>query len=415
MRYSAHAWIVLLVMTVGGCTLAPRPARIHVQIDPGSNPWTSLDLNNDPEHFQFAIVTDNTGGMRPGVFEDGVAKLNLLQPEFVMSVGDLIDGYTEDRELIDRQWKEFIGFTDALEMPFFYLPGNHDISNLVMEEEWIERFGRTYYHFVFRDVLFLCLDSEDPPDSHIGDEQREYVARALAENPDVRWTLVFLHKPLWDYGDETGWRPVEELLKDRPHTVFAGHRHRYLKFERNDQSYIMLATTGGGSRLRGPAFGQFDHVVWITMTDGGPRIANLMLDGIWDENILTEDTRGIVASAVRGRSVSSDLVIDRTKPFEGASTRLRLTNDADIPMRVTGRLLSTRQVAVSPTRFRKVVPPNSVEFIDVELEAREPVDIDGFEPIAVEWEIGYTVPNRRPLVVDGVFRWAPPEEEEPES
>ena len=29
-----------------------------------TNPWTHLNLNNQPKNFQFAIVTDRTGGHR---------------------------------------------------------------------------------------------------------------------------------------------------------------------------------------------------------------------------------------------------------------------------------------------------------------------------------------------------------------
>ena len=39
-------------------------------------------------------MSDRTGGNRWGVFQDAIFKLNLLQPEFVMSVGDMIQGYT---------------------------------------------------------------------------------------------------------------------------------------------------------------------------------------------------------------------------------------------------------------------------------------------------------------------------------
>ena len=52
---------------------------------------------------------------------------------------------------------------NELEMPFFRTPGNHDIANEVAQEVWRERHGATYYHFVYKNVLFLVLDSEDPP------------------------------------------------------------------------------------------------------------------------------------------------------------------------------------------------------------------------------------------------------------
>ena len=64
-----------------------------------------------------------------------------------MSVGDLIEGGSEDREIVDAEWEEFVSFVEALEMPFFYVPGNHDISNQVMADVWQERFGRSYYSF----------------------------------------------------------------------------------------------------------------------------------------------------------------------------------------------------------------------------------------------------------------------------
>ena len=94
-----------------------------------------------------------------------------------------------------------------------------------------------------------------------------------------------MHKPLWDYDDDGGWDKIEALLKDRPHTVFTGHRHEYMKFTRHNHKYYVFATTGGSSKMRGLEYGEFDQIVWVTLMKDGPRIANLKLDGILDENI----------------------------------------------------------------------------------------------------------------------------------
>ena len=64
------------------------------KIDRDSTPYTHLNFKNDPCEFQFAILSDNSGGGRPGVFEAGARMLNLLQPEFVVGLGDLVEGYT---------------------------------------------------------------------------------------------------------------------------------------------------------------------------------------------------------------------------------------------------------------------------------------------------------------------------------
>ncbi len=320
---------------------APDDARIHriqVTVDEAGlpNPWNHLDFQNDPNAFQFAIVTDRTGGHRPGVFASAVKKLNLLQPEFVVSVGDLIEGYTDDATTIHEQWDELQGFIEQLDMPFFYLPGNHDISNPTMATIWQERLGRSYYSFVYRDVLFLCLDAQQPQEHHLSEPQQTWARETLAAHPDVRWTLVFLHSPLWNYADSAarGWDAIEEALADRPHTVFAGHVHSYLKSEHNDARYYTLATTGGASRLRGPAYGEFDQVAWITMLSDGPLVANLLLDGILDDAVRTPETRELV-DQLQDEIFTAEVVwADESPASTERRLELRSRNASDQPVDV---------------------------------------------------------------------------------
>jgi hypothetical protein len=263
-----------------------QPLQIQVE---ERNPWTHLRLNQTPDNFHFIIVSDRTGGHRARIFSQAVEQINLLQPAFVISVGDLIEGYTKDKAALAKQWKEFQSYVCKLQMPFFYVPGNHDVSNPFQKEKWQERFGRRYYHFVYRDVLFLMLCSDDPHSDRgtIGKEQVEYVQKVLKDNECVRWTIVALHRPLWREGNgaKNGWREVERALAGRPYTVFAGHVHRYEKFVRQGRNYYQLATTGGGSRLRGVKYGEFDHLVWVTMQKDGPVLANILLEGIFPENL----------------------------------------------------------------------------------------------------------------------------------
>lgn len=266
-----------------GTSTAPTTSELTITSE-SRNPWTHLRLNNDAEQFQFVVLSDRTGGHREKVFSRAVGQINLLQPEFVMSVGDLIEGYTKNDERIDTEWREFQTYASKFDMPFFYVPGNHDLTNKTMAQNWGNRFGRAYYHFLYKDVLFLAVNSEDPV-TKISAEQTEYFKKALAANPKARWTMVFLHKPLWVDAEKTGWKGIEEALAGRNYTVFCGHVHRYQKYIRNGMNYYQLATTGGGSKLRGVKFGEFDHVVWITMKKDGPVLANVMLDGIYPEDL----------------------------------------------------------------------------------------------------------------------------------
>ena len=406
MKTIAYGLTVLISGAIA-ITAAAQEDAIEQSIPSALKPWTHLDVNNDADSFQFAIITDRTGGHRPGVFMDAVRKLNLMQPEFVVSVGDLIEGYTTDIELLATQWNEFNGFVEQLEMPFFYVPGNHDISNKVQEAQWLMRFGQLWYHFKYKNVLFLCLDSEDPPVSHISQRQIEYVRKTLEENQDVRWTLVFIHKPLWASSDanENGWAQVEELLKGRPHSVYAGHTHHYYKRERNDMEYIVLATAGGASRMRGPNFGEFDHFMWVTMTDKGPRMANLMLDGVWDTDVFTEERANLLRPLLSGAAVKTDGVIFDRPIFDRASTTLRLTNDADLPMNIDLTIRQEEWLGTSVTRLSRVVAPNSVETVPLELIAPAPIPVHDLRPLHVNWNITYEVEDDlTPIEISGTHR-----------
>jgi hypothetical protein len=309
------------------------------RIDENANPYTHLNFKNDPDEFQFAIITDNAGGARPGVFSRAVEMVNLLQPEFVVNAGDLIEGYSDDEEQIRAWWQEIDEFLEPLEMPFFFLPGNHDHYSGASVKAWGERFGdeRGYYHFVYKDVLFLMVNTEDPPKTvarlqrdnpeqyqkiaanyplmdeiqkkdhqtaedgkrllelaepieewlgeiGISDDQVAYFAEVIETNPDVRWTFCFTHSPP-HYSpivekDPGNFAKIEALLADRPYTVFSAHTHTYDYDQRDGRDFVTTATSGAMNVVRP---GAMDHVVWVTMTKDGPKIINLLLNGMMDK------------------------------------------------------------------------------------------------------------------------------------
>jgi hypothetical protein len=320
---------LLLVAAAFGCVTAaavlttanpdrpPEPAagpKFNVTSE-NKNPWTGLTPNVSPKQFQFAVVSDRTGGHRKGVFSKAVQQVNLLQPEFVMSVGDLIEG-SANADTNRKQWDEFDGYAKQFKMPFFYCPGNHDFGNPAKNDVWKERLGRAYYHFTYKDCLFVVLNSNDaenavppPPGGEkqagprvgIGKAQQDYLAAALKENANARWTFVFLHHPVWAGRDitNTGWLEVEKLLAGRNHNVFCGHVHVFRKFLRNGTQYYQLATTGGGSAMRGTDYGEFDQIAWVTMTDDAPVIAHIGLHGVYKDDLVPfeSDEDGAVARA----------------------------------------------------------------------------------------------------------------------
>lgn len=307
-------WVVLMVLGFAQ-TSAIAEGFSHT-VTNEKKPWTADAFEGDVQKFTFAIHADLTGGERPQVFEIAMAQLALLGPEFVISVGDLIEGGGTRDELI-AQWQSFDQRAAKVGVPMFYVGGNHDLSSALERDVWADRYGPHYYHFRYKDVLFLVLDTEDLSETRrdtiaaqraeaveiyktdgpeafaktpyaksqervtgaISDQQGAYFVDAIAQNKDVRHVFVFTHKPAWN-ADETRFHDIEAALADIPYTVFNGHEHFYKHQSRFGRDYIQLATTGG---KQFPELGMSeDHVVLVTVAGTEVSIATLMLAGIRD-------------------------------------------------------------------------------------------------------------------------------------
>ena len=303
------------------CSQATAQSSQYFKHDltPPPSPWVGKVMDDNSKKFTFALFSDLNGGERDHIFEVAAAQLALLKPDFVVSIGDLIDGGTEDQEQLLKEWDSFDKRAEKAGAPIFRVGGNHDLTNVKMREVWAERYGPRYYHFVYSDVLFLILDSEDfseermqeiyfareaaikvmdgpnPKDAEtmlysqmieadfgeISNAQSDYFKKVLAENSDVKWTFLFMHKPTWKREDGRGLERIEAALKGRSYTVFNGHDHSLSYRVINDMDYIMLGTTGGGQDASDD--NSFDHLTLITMDPSGPSISHIKMEGILDK------------------------------------------------------------------------------------------------------------------------------------
>ncbi len=316
----ALRWFVLLMPCLGLACGRAAPAEfddpfVH-SLSSSEVPWTGTAFDGAPDKFTFAVFGDLNGGERPGVFEIAVAQLSLLRPELIVGVGDLIDGPKEDITALNAEWDSFDQRAARASAPVFRVGGNHDLTGQVLRDVWSDRYGPRYYSFIYKDVLFLVLDTEDHTAArmseifdartaaldaiargldatemkyyqlpermtgNIGSEQAQYFQSVLEDNPDVRWTMLFMHKPVWTDGQDPDFVAIESALAERPYTVFNGHLHTMSHSERNGRDYVMLGTTGG-SQSDSPM--AFDHVTLVTVGAGEPSIAHLRLDGILDK------------------------------------------------------------------------------------------------------------------------------------
>ncbi len=222
--------ILCFVLGCSGSSAPPDELAFRHDVSGAVLPWTHENFDAVDDKFTFAVFSDLTGGEREGIFEIAVAQLSLLRPELIINVGDLIEGGTEDDGEIAAQWESFDERADRATAPIFYVGGNHDLTGEVLQRVWDERYGRRYYHFVYKNVLFLVLDTEDNtsertqeifeirsvalevmktegweafanteysklPELNAGNitgEQSAYFRDVIADYPDVLWTFLFL-------------------------------------------------------------------------------------------------------------------------------------------------------------------------------------------------------------------------------
>ena len=302
---------------------------------PDRVPMVERPFSDDPDKFSFAIIGDKTGGgeNKWHVFDRAIAEINALKPDFAIMVGDLIQGYTEDIRKIESEWIEFWGRQSPLEVPFIPLPGNHDITNRVMYDYWVENLGRTYSAFTYKHCLFLLLNTEEwhglpesgdsAPENWFGDRQIDYALKVLAEHNDVRHTFVMLHKPAWLHED-SGWLEIEAGLAGREYTVFAGHYHNLTLHTRNDRRYFVLGATGGAFTPRASKeFGAFDHYSIVTVDGGDVGVAIIEPGNVHPADISTAEFKEKLASLV---TFEPDFKVSRKQPPSRGTIEVRLKN-----------------------------------------------------------------------------------------
>jgi len=360
-----------------------------------AKPWTHLDFQNDPDNFQFAVVSDRTGGPREGVWEDAVKKLNWMMPEFVLSVGDLIKGNSANADTNAAEWDEMMAMLAPLKMPFFFVPGNHDIQMKWIEgrvqpeemlAEWNARFGPTHYSFVYKNVLFVALFSNDGKEQYISEEQAAYFEETVAAHPDVRWMFLLLHHPLWAYPHESNFDRVESTLQQMGprYTVLAGHHHRYVHFDRKKTDYIILASTGGSSPMRGPDYGEFDHFAWFTMTEEGPIMANLDLSGIYPKDVSPYESVARVSDLQKSMDVAQKTLLreNATGEVDAAAVMLKWQNHSNLPLQIKAEFGHSHHVHPQPGIIDELIPPGGLLVKEIGLRVLE--DFTSDEGILLE-------------------------------
>ncbi len=266
--------------------------------------------------FTFAVVGDRTGSATPGVFEAVIEEIKLLQPDFVINVGDLIEGYSEDTLRLDAQWDTLLSVIKGLSAKFYFVPGNHDLQNETDRRLFKRRTGfDRYYSFDYQNSHFIVLDNSmtqwaipQPVDS----AQMVWLKADLEKSKAAANTFVFFHVPTFlDGFRDNRADPLSELLeKFQVRIIFAGHYHSYMYLARGPTQYVDVGSSGGGLDNNDFARGNFFQFVLVTMRQQELEVAVIRQGSIFNRNVVTGDDYLAIARADTSAVKFSRLIVE---------------------------------------------------------------------------------------------------------
>lgn len=242
---------------------------------------------NSGSAFSFVVLGDNTGGHEPGRWAHAVDIVNRLRPDFVLCVGDLIEGYIENPAAINSMWDDFEAENSQLRSPFFYVPGNHDTTNQTMYGIYLKRHGvdgRAYYSFDYRDCHFVVLAVNDgilKPE--LLAEQITWLEADLAKAKGAKHTFVVYHRPAWEL--KPFWAELAKRLDPAKTTIINGHWHQ-MSFGVQDgiPTYVM-GCTGAGTDA--DTSGSERLLMQVSVDQGEPRLTVAPIDQMQAGEALT--------------------------------------------------------------------------------------------------------------------------------
>ncbi len=200
------------------------------------------------------------------VFEKSIEVFNDLEPDFLISLGDL-GGYSHPGT--KQSFDEAKNLFEKLNCPYYPLVGNHDLEGKEFNTDkanlssWQNTFQKElpYYSIEFNDFIFVLLSTtrfrQNEYCCHevfIEEQQFNWLQKIIEQNPNKK-ILVFSHAPILGSGirvlqnlhlrSGNAWinqtkNPEKfiQLVNQHPNVIFWASGHNHLSQEYSDSVAI---------------------------------------------------------------------------------------------------------------------------------------------------------------------------------
>lgn len=323
-----------------------------------------LPAPDERDSFHFVIFGDRTGGPAEGirVLAQAVEDTNLLKPDLVMTVGDLIQGYNQTDEWL-QQMREYRATMKPLSMPWYPVAGNHDTywrgPNKPAgehDDHYEKHFGPLWYWFEHKNCGFVVLYTDEGNTeknrkgwnhksvNRFSQAQLDWLKATLDKTKALDKVFVFMHHPRWygSYYPGTNWETVHDMLEASGNVsaVFAGHMHR-IRYDgiKDGIAYHTLAATGGGIPHDSPSTGWMHHLHQVTVRPEGITVACIPVGQVVDPRKFTPEWLKQVEQLFQEPILlpQAPLPIDPSRTRRGVA-KVAFTNPSTYPIEVTARI-----------------------------------------------------------------------------
>lgn len=312
---------------------------------------------------RIAILPDRTTGLDWGLryLKQAVVDLNRLQPDVVFTIGDMVQGYHRSEAEWTRQAEQYREIVAPLTMPFYPVPGNHDVisgsrreGDSTFAELYRRTFGPLWYSVDLERLTVIVLFSDDGVGlrpQRLGDDQLKWLAselpRASARGKPI---VVLLHRPLWRSNVEQWNERVQPLLeKAKVRAVIAGHFHSMQFDEKVGGVQYEIVGTCGGSIDQHPFAGQMQHLTFLDLpADGSLTVFHMPVGVTLPEDWVSRVDQDRVWKILNDRETLKwlgafpDPYLSRTPVVKQVVLEFR--NPLDVPVAV-----SIRQIREAPS------------------------------------------------------------------
>jgi hypothetical protein len=227
-----------------------------------------------PRVQRIAVLPDRTTGRDWGLpyLDAAVEDLEVVRPDAVFNVGDMVQGYTSDPARWEREVDDYLARVGRLAASFYPTAGNHDVisgtrvpGDDAFARLYRMRFGPLWYSVDLDLATVVVMFSDEALDGRsmrVGDAQLAWLATEL-ERAKARGVAIvaLMHRPLWRY-PQVRWETRVQPLLERAgvDAVIAGHFHSMQRdADVGGVQYHILGTCGGMID-QPPLAGQLQHL-----------------------------------------------------------------------------------------------------------------------------------------------------------